>query len=209
MPKYAAGYDYVMRLDDDSIIEEPVPDLFAWAKDRNLVYASSLLHTDCGICNYGMKDFFANLFPEKRDTIDKLFVTNDVPSAAVSMFAFRALLSMTQDPVQEVGEKISLPMPVIFYNNFFITKSSFWQRDDVKAAIDAIDKNGSIYYFRWGDAPIHTMLVQLLAKPEEVSRSVFKYSKRLQRESFLGDDGIYHDYFPHTYDKSSCMTEGP
>jgi hypothetical protein len=111
------------------------------------------------------------------------------------------------DTFPEVGEHIELQMPIIFYNNFFITKSSFWQRDDVKAAIDAIDKNGSIYYFRWGDAPLHTLLVQLLAKPEEISRSVFKYSKRMQRESFLGDDKIYRDYMPHTYDKSSCMTE--
>ena len=48
-PRYAAGYDYVMRLDDDSIIEEPVPDLFAWAANKELVYASNLLHVDCGI----------------------------------------------------------------------------------------------------------------------------------------------------------------
>jgi hypothetical protein len=207
MPKYAKGYDYVMRLDDDSIIEEPVPDLFAWAKEKDLVYASNMLHTDCGICNYGMKDFFINQFPDKRYVIDQLFITQDVPSRAVQVHPFRTLLSITQDPPPEVGEKITLPMPIMFYNNFFITKSAFWQRDDVKEVVDAIDKNGSIYYFRWGDAPLHTILVQLLAKPEEVSRSVFKYSKRMQRESFLGEDKMYHDYMPLTYDKSSCMTE--
>jgi hypothetical protein len=207
MPKYAEGYDYVMRLDDDSLIEEPVPDLFAWAANKNLVYASNLLHSDCGMCNYGMKEFFIKLFPEKKDDIDKMFVAQEVPSRAVQFHPFRTLLSITQDPLPEIGEKISLSMPVIFYNNFFITKTSFWKRDDVKATIDAIDKNGSIYYFRWGDAPLHTLLVQILAKPEEISRSVFKYSKRMQRESFLGDDKMYHDYMPNTYDKSSCMTE--
>jgi hypothetical protein len=52
------GYDYVMRLDDDSIIEETIPDIFNWMKDKNLIYSSNLLHVDCGICCYGMKDFF-------------------------------------------------------------------------------------------------------------------------------------------------------
>lgn len=209
MPKYAAGYDYVMRLDDDSIIEETVPDLFAWANDRKLVYASNILHTDCGMANYGMKEFFADLCPDKRLALDKMFVPTSMPSRSVQVHPFRTLLSITQDmnTFPEIGENIELQMPVIFYNNFFITKSSFWQRPDVKAAIDAIDANGSIYYFRWGDAPLHTLLVQLFAKPEEISRSVFKYSKRMQRESFLGDDKMYHDYMPQLYSQSSCMTD--
>jgi len=59
MPKYAAGYDCVMRLDDDSIIEEPIKqDLFAWFMEKELVYAGNLIHNDCSICCYGMREFF-------------------------------------------------------------------------------------------------------------------------------------------------------
>ena len=208
MPKYAAGYDYVMRVDDDAFIEEQVPDLFEWAESKKLVYASNMLHVDCGMCNYGMQEFFQKLYPDKTAAIANMFTPQSLPSRAVQVHPFRTLLSITQDPMPVIGEKIELTMPIIYYNNFFITQTAFWKRQDVQDAIDAIDRNGSIYYFRWGDAPLHTLLVQILAKPDEVSRAVFKYSKRMQRESFRGNDGIHHAYMPDTYEKSSCVTEG-
>jgi alpha 1,2-mannosyltransferase len=209
MPKYAEGYDYVMRVDDDSFIEEPVPDLFKWTAEKKLVYASNLLHLDCGICCYGMKEFFDKLHPEKKKELSQMFMEQEVPSRAVSIHPFRTLLSITQDTekLPEIGEKIKISMPIMYYNNFFITRTDFWKRKEVKKDIEAIDKNGSIFYFRWGDAPLQSILVMLHSKEGEVSRSIFKYSKRLQRESFWGDDNQYHCYFPLTYDKTSCITE--
>jgi hypothetical protein len=206
--KYAKGYTYIMRIDDDAIIEEPIPDLFEWAKNKNFVYASNMLHTDCGICNYGMRQFFEKRYPEKKDLLGKLFVQQQLPSRAVKVHPFRTLLSITQqDTLPNIGETITIDMPTILYNNFFITKTSFWQREDVKALVDEVDKDGSIYYFRWGDAPLHTLIVNMLASPDEIARSVFKYSKRLQRESFKGNDKVYYSYMPLTYDKSSCASE--
>ena len=38
----------VLVLDDDSFIEEQIPDLFDWMDKKKLVYASNLLHLDCG-----------------------------------------------------------------------------------------------------------------------------------------------------------------
>ena len=206
-PKYAAGYDYVMRLDDDSIIEEPVPDLFDWAQKKSLVYASNFLHVDCGICCYGMKDFFERTFPDKVPMLKEMFMEQEIPTRAVQFHPLRSLLSITHDTPPPIQEKMKLHMPIMYYNNFFITKSAFWTRPDVKQAIDAIDHNGSIFYYRWGDAPLQSILVMLFAKPEEVSRSMFRYSKRMQREAFYGDDKEYHSYMPDTYDKSSCILE--
>jgi len=206
-PKYAAGYDYVMRMDDDSIIEEPIPDLFEWANNKKLVYASNILHIDCAICCYGMKEFFTKMHPDKKDSIKEMFVEQEIPMRAVDFHPFRCLLSITQDPLPEIPEKMTISMPIIYYNNFFITKTDFWKRPEVTKAIEEIDKDGSIFYFRWGDAPLQSILVMLYAKQTEVSRSIFKYSKRLQRESFYGDDKEYHSYMPETYDKSSCIIE--
>lgn len=204
-PKYIKGYDYVMRLDDDSIIEEPVPDLFAWMKEKQLVYASNLLHTDCGICNYGMKDFFLKHYPNERQKIHESFISQKITP---NYFKFRTLLSLTQKDMPDIKESgIELEMPVIHYNNFFVTKSEFWHRPEVQNIIRKIDADGSIFYFRWGDAPLQSLIVLLHTNPNEVSRSVFKYSKRMQREAFRGDDGNFHSYMPSTYDKSSCITE--
>lgn len=209
MHKYAKGYDYVMRIDDDSIIEETIDkDLFAWAADNKLVYSSNFVHVDCGICCYGMKEFFEREFPDKKQMIAQMFTKSDIPMRSVQFHPFRKLLSITHaDAPLKIEETMPLWMPTMYYNNFFITKTDFWAREDVKTTIDAADKDGGIFYYRWGDAPLQSLIVMLHAKPEEIKRAVFKYSKRLQRESFKDDDGEFHDYMPATYDKSSCVTE--
>jgi len=210
-PKYAAGYDYVMRLDDDSIIEEPLNyDLFEWFEKNNLDYASNMLHSDCGICCYGMKQFFEDRYPNKKELLGSMFNAQEMNMLAVQMHPFRCLLSIMHAPDQmpKFDKSITLWSPLMYYNNFFITRTSFWEKSAVKASVDAIDKNGSIFYYRWGDAPLQTLLVMMHTEDQtRIKRAVFKYSKRMQREAFAGDDGELHSYMPATYDKSSCMTE--
>jgi len=206
-PKYTKGYDYVMRLDDDSFIEEPIPDLFAWMDENKLVYSSNILNVDCGLCCYGMKEFFAEHFKNKKDLLDKLFMSKDIPSKAFQLFKFRSLLSILNFNNFKMEENIHIDMPLMFYNNFFITQTAFWQRDDVKVLINKIDKNGSIFYFRWGDAPLQTIILRLLAEENQIKQSIFKYSKRLQREVFIDDAGDFHSYMPELYTQSSCITE--
>lgn len=212
MHKYAAGYEYVMRIDDDSIIEEPVKnDLFQWFDDKKLMYASNMIHIDCGVCCYGMKEFFEENVPEaKHEFVRQMFVKQEIPTRAVQFMGFRALLSILHENNEksfDIQDKMELWMPIMYYNNWFITRTSFWQREEVKDMVDKIDKNGSIFYCRWGDAPLQSAVAMLFAKPEEVSRAIFKYSKRLQREAFEDDDGRFHSFMPDTYDKSSCITE--
>ena len=65
--KYVQGYSYVMRLDDDSIIEETINnDLFKVMDEKKLIYISNIIHVDCGFCCYGMKETFDKIFPEKK-----------------------------------------------------------------------------------------------------------------------------------------------
>lgn len=207
MPKYAKGYDYIMRMDDDSIVEEPIKrDLFEWMTEKKLIYASNLIHVDCGMCCYGMMNFFQSLFPDRKDFVEKLFVQGEMPTQ--NIHDFRSVITIATAPnVPQIGETLKLPMPIMYYNNFHITQTSFWLREDVRKTIDAVDRNGSIFYYRWGDAPLQSILVALYAKPEEISRCQFKYSKRMQREAFLGDDNMWHAFMPDTYEKTSCITE--
>lgn len=208
-PKYAKGYDYVMRVDDDSIIEEAIEsDLFNWMAANNLVYSSNMVHIDCGICNFGMREFFESQFPDKKQIIAQMFTESEVPMNVWVYHQFRCLLSITHgDKPLDIGEKMKIHMPTIYYNNFFITKTSFWEREDVKKTVEAADKTGNIFYYRWGDAPLQSIIVLLHADPSQVKRAVFKYSKRLQREAFKDDKGDFHSFMPNTYDKSSCVTE--
>lgn len=209
MQKYAQGYDYIMRLDDDAYIEEPIEqDLFEWAQQNNLVYASSMVHIDCGVCCYGMRQFLEESFPDKKDLINKMFVKQEIPMRSVQFHPFRLLLSITHEgnPPQ-VHEKMTLDMPIMYYNNFFITKTEFWNREDVRNTIDAIDKTGNIFYYRWGDAPLQSAVTMLHAQPSEIKRAVFRYTKRMQREAFKDDKNEFHSYMPGDYSKTSCVMQ--
>ena len=209
--KYAAAYDYIMRLDDDSIIEEPITyDLFAWMAQNDLIYSSNILSVDCALYNYGFKELLENMMqtnPAKRAAVAQMFTKQEIPLRAVQFHPFRSLLSITEDPLPVLGEKLPVWGMVYFFNNYFITKTAFWARPDVQTALKQIDESGLTFYRRLGDAPIHTAIVSLFAEPAQIRRSVFKYSKRLQREAFQGDDGEFHTYMPESYASNGCITE--
>jgi len=205
--KYTEGFDYVMRLDDDSLIEENIQkDIFETMVNKNLVYVSNILHVDCGLCNYGMKDMFKQLFPDKLETIDKGFFVDSKLSDNNEVFSkFKKVYEIVNDKSYTQTE-FKTEMPLMYYNNFFATSTEFWKQENVKELINKIDENGGIFYYRYGDAPIQTLLVTLLS-PDKISRVVFKYSKRLQREVFIDSENQFHSYMPKTYDQSSCILQ--
>ena len=214
MPKYAEGYDYVMRLDDDSIIEEPIDnDLFDYCKERDLVYASNIIHIDCGICCYGMKQFFERLDfvkdnEEKKAEITRLFQRTEVPWNSFQYNKVRSLLAINNESVPENQKApIELWMPMMYYNNFHITRPSFWKEERVQEILREIDNNGGIFYYRWGDAPLQTLVAIIVGGADKVTKIGFRYSKRMQREAFKGDDDKYYSYMPGLYCQSSCVTE--
>jgi hypothetical protein len=206
--KYTDEYDYVMRLDDDSLIEEPLKDdLFQICTQKDLVYMSNIVHIDCGICNYKMKDLFESILPECKEQLNSgLFVQASLKEGSIYFDRFKKMQTMLQNKPCEVKEFIT-EMPIMYYNNFFVTSTKFWKQQKVQDIVNKIDADGGIFYYRYGDAPIHTLIVTLL-EPNRISRAQFKYSKRLQREVFIDNDNTMHSYMPSSYDNSSCITEG-
>ena len=53
------------------------------------------------------------------------------------------------------------PSPKIYYNNFEISALRVWRSAEYQQFIDYIDRQGGIYYHRWGDAPIKGIAVSL------------------------------------------------
>ena len=49
----------------------------------------------------------------------------------------------------------------MFYNNFELSKLSFWLSRQYQEYIEHIDQLGGIYYNRWGDAPIKSIAVSM------------------------------------------------
>lgn len=204
--KYTEGYEYVMRIDDDSIIEEKiVEDLFDIAKNKEYVYLSNIIHIDCALCCYGMKDFFEEQYPAKKEEIAKLFTDVKLPITNEHFLKFKSTYEIVEDKKFD-KPSFDSAMPIMYYNNFFITETAFWKRNDVKELINRINQKGSVFYYRWGDAPIHSIISMLLA-PGRTTRTVFKYSKRLQREAFIDENKNLHSFMPKVYSQSSCVSE--
>lgn len=204
--KYSKDYDYIMRLDDDSIIEEPITnDLFELMNSKDLNYMSNIIHVDCSMCNYEMKDLFLNEFPEKSEKLNEIFVDHKLNNGNPYFQKFKEMYKLVKEKDYDKNE-VDMSMPIMYYNNFFIMRTSIWQNDIVKNMVDKIDKCGNIFYYRWGDAPLQTIIVTLLDHTK-ISKVDFKYSKRLQRESFKDDMGNNHSFMPKTYDNNSCITK--
>ena len=118
--KYTKGYNYVMRLDDDSIIEEPIKyDLFEMMSDKDFIYMSNIIHLDCSLCNYGMKDFFLKHYENNKDKINELFMDHKLTSDNEYFNKFKKLYKeLNNEDYSDTS--IELNMPFMYYNNFNI-----------------------------------------------------------------------------------------
>jgi hypothetical protein len=204
--KYCDNYDYIMRIDDDSIIEESINyDIFKIIDEKNFNYMSNIIHVDCSICNYEMKPFFEKILPEKIDKINELFMEHTLDKSNPHFDRFKKLY-LALNCEEYKGNSVNMAMPIMYYNNFSVIRTSVWKSPEIKQIINKINENGNIFYCRWGDAPLQTIIMTLYDK-DKLSKLEFKYSKRLQRESFKDDEGNYHSYMPGSYTDNSCVSK--
>jgi hypothetical protein len=202
--KYTKDYNYVMRLDDDSIIEEPIKyDLFEMMSDKDYIYISNIIHLDCSLCNYGMKDFFLKHYASEKDKINELFMDHTLNSNNEYFNKFKSLHKALNNEDYE-GASIELNMPFMYYNNFNIINVDVWNKPEIQDIVNKIDEQGYIFYCRWGDAPLQTIILSLYDNTR-ITKVNFKYSKRLQREAFKDDEGKLHSFMPSDYDNNSCV----
>lgn len=200
-PKYTGSFDYVMRLDDDSFIEEPIPDLIDYAKSMSLNYIYNTVHLDCGVCCLGLRHSLDSVFPGRSDELSSMFLYQNIEPFDVLREQLRRITSISGIKWNDdlINGSFSLSMPIMFYNNFFITKTSFWRNPDVMNVIEKIDQVGGIFYHRWGDAPIQSIVLKMLSPANKLHRADFKYSKRIQREAFIDDLGGVHSFVGEKY----------
>jgi hypothetical protein len=205
--KYTEDYDYVMRIDDDSIIEEQIKyDLFELMRDKEYIYISNIIHLDCSLCNYGMKEFFLKHYQDKTDKINELFMDHKLSNDNGYFENFKKLYKNINNGEEFNGDCVELSMPFMYYNNFNIINVSIWNTPKVQDIVNKIDEQGFIFYCRWGDAPLQTIILSLYDS-ERITKVNFKYSKRLQREAFKDDTGSLHSFMPNDYDNNSCVVK--
>ena len=205
--KYTKNYDYVMRIDDDSIIEEQIMyDLFELMRDKDLIYLSNIIHLDCSICNYGMKEFFLKHYENKKEKINELFMDHKLSNDNGYFENFKKLYKKINNEEEYNSNTVEMSMPFMYYNNFNIINVDIWNTPEIQDIVNKIDEQGYIFYCRWGDAPLQTIILSLYDS-DRITKVNFKYSKRLQREAFKDDKGSLHSFMPNDYNNNSCVVK--
>ena len=71
-----------------------------------------------------------------------------------------------------------------YYSNFHVTRVSFWLRNDVQKFLEAIDNDGGIYRYRWGDHVIQTLALKIYSHLSRIHLfEDFKYTHYSHRWS--------------------------
>ncbi|KAJ2974598.1 hypothetical protein NUW58_g8609 [Xylaria curta] len=68
-----------------------------------------------------------------------------------------------------------------YWSNFEIADLDFFRSEKYRSLFQKLEKEGGFYYERWGDAPVHTLAVNMLAEPHQIHH--------------FADIGYRHDWF--------------
>lgn len=146
----AAGYEWVMRLDEDSFILSPIEyNLVEFMRSNNKQYG------------YRMDTHEAHAYAVGFPQLLRAFLAM---SSREPTTLLRHCTPPDLDGLAQDWDHYS------FYNNFFISNASFWRQPNVAELLQFIARSGGIYTHRWGDAPIHTAAVQIFMLEEQVHK---------------------------------------
>ena len=139
------GYEYLMRLDDDSKLLAVWNDVFDLMTKRKAVYFGNIEEADSerglpGLMN--LKTFTINYIQKYR--------------------------LVPKNP-KRLRRAFELPNHIRLYNtNFDVIKVDFFLRPEVRQWTDAIDDTFGIYKYRWGDHVLRYLTTALFATPAEI-----------------------------------------
>lgn len=153
-----AGYHWVMRMDDDSIFHSEITfNMVSTMVSLNQIYGFRLGQTDNLKVVWSLPELTA--FYIKSEKI-------------VPTWLFKHCTPSNSSGLNSNGGWTRFA----FFNNFFITKVDFWMHKKVRKYLKLVDSTGGIYKFRWGDGPIHTMVLGMLAQESQLVKFNFDYT---------------------------------
>ncbi len=160
-------YDYVMRLDTDSLIlSELSTDLFKEIQKANIDYIYRIAQE----ADYFTMEFFK--FINSKIIIPKKLNVDLLKFNISSLSSLNKVLK----GFNKLDDKKNFPY---VFNNFFVAKASLFREGRSFEYLKTIINSGNIFYKRWGDANIHSVILALInAKVENCSNiSNFVYGK--------------------------------
>ncbi|CAF1379748.1 unnamed protein product [Adineta steineri] len=150
-------FTFYWRLDSHSYIfgPKPIKDPFEIMEEQKIQYAFVMINEEAEHYTAGLWSFFQTFLTDRCLKLSE---------------AFRK----TQN-----GWFVDYSHAMIFTNFAIARVSLFRDHELMRAWLHLVDRNGGIYRYRWGDAPIHTLaLTQFLQRNEIVRLRYFGYFHR-------------------------------
>ncbi len=157
------GYRYYCRLDTDSFITQKIEfDFFQYMKSNNLKYG-----------------YIAEILESKVavKNIDEFLINNGGYSQL-----------MNQAPSVFFDGKYNLRC---IYTNFEIVDLDMFEMNSVKEFINLIVKSNNIFNYRWGDAPLRTIMISLFLRKNEIVRFRnidYRHQLFVQKKGIINDE---------------------
>lgn len=140
--KHLKGYDYCCRLDIDSFLISPISfDPFKYMDENKLLYGYIAEQQEPARVINGLDKFLQEYLA-------------DSDQGNRNRFFFS-------------GSKENLRC---IYNNFEIINLNIFDNSKVKIFIDRVVKTNNIFNYRWGDAPLRTILILMFLSRDEIVR---------------------------------------
>lgn len=172
-------FDYVMKLNDDTIIEEPIKeDFFKLIDNRanNLLFC--MMRNYCSISSFGMYDLLKANVSENVERLDTFnSSTKIVEETSVTNFKKLHKTVFNKDyPMNE----IELKQPMIPNDAFMVIRASFMTNKKILPYMNKIKDLGYIHYFKWSFSLVVSSLAMMICN-DKVTRCVFKASEERNR----------------------------
>ncbi len=140
------GYEYVMRMDEDSFIHSPIEyNMFDFMKTNGYEYAFRVDALE-PCCNDHFRNAFLGAYLDRADESD---------------FKDGFLEECCLDKKRRYNN-------YGYYNNFFATKVSFWRQPKVEQFFRFVDWTGGIFTQRENDLVVQSLSVQMFMPREKV-----------------------------------------
>jgi hypothetical protein len=185
--KIGKDFDYILKLDDDLLIEEPIrEDLFNIIDNRanNILFSS--LKYKCPIGSFSFKNLLETNFSSDIEKINNNF---------------------TKEKINELynENEVELFKPIVPSDSFILMRTSFFTGNKIKPYLDRIKLLGYVFYLKW-DLNLILPLLGIMHDNDKITRCIFKISKEIDRYSIYSNNKLLSNNLSN-YKESGCISK--
>lgn len=188
------GFDWVCRFDDDSILHSPIEyDLFEYMANNDFEYGYRVDSQE----PHRLTEGFSEALHEYIDkfAIEPIFFHEHVWKSSLKDTLrnyYYQLLSLRW-PLKKNNLRIDGKYDNWgYFNNFFISKISFWKSDQVQHFLHHFDRMGASHIHHWNDLILQSAAVQIFMEKNKVHKfEDWTYEHATIRNNKLEYGGIW------------------